>query len=462
MQTSTHAPSPEIEAVLAGHAADTHLVQFYDDDGFLFDVVARFIGDGLRKAEPCVVIATEAHCEGFLARLRALGIPADEARARGQLILLDARDTLSQFMVDGMPDWTLFKSVISPVIEQLHGARHGVRVRAYGEMVDLLWGDGSPAAAIRLEEFWNDLGRLHSFSLLCAYVMGHFRTGDDAEAFHQVCRTHSHVIPCEQYSQIASDDSRLRRISALEQRARALEHEVEQRKRVEQELLEAVRVREDFLSIAGHELRTPLTVMQLQLDSLLAQAAKEGSEPLSARINRLRKQAGRLGCLVEDLLDVSRLSAGRFTLEPQAVDLVEVVREVADRFEETARRAGCDLRVLADGPVPGSWDPLRVEQVVTNLLTNALKYGAGRPIEVTARRTRTRARLVVRDEGVGIPLRDQARIFHRFERAAASRNYGGLGLGLWIVRQLVEAHRGTVRVESEPDEGATFIVELPL
>jgi len=137
------------------------------------------------------------------------------------------------------------------------------------------------------------------------------------------------------------------------------------------------------------------------------------------------------------------------------------VLEVLDRSTEAAARAQCQLRMNLDEQVKGQWDWLRLEQVVTNLLSNALKYGGGYPVEVGVSAEEDRARLTVRDQGIGIPLKDQARIFNRLERAVSSRNYGGLGLGLWIARQIVEAHGGVIRVESEPGYGATFIVEVP-
>ncbi len=453
-------PTSEIEPVLGAAEVHHHLVQFYEDERYLFEVVARYVAEGLAKGEPTVLITSEPHREGFIAKLQTEGVDLVTARLSGRLVLLDARETLAKFMVRGMPDPDHFRMAVGGVISQV--AAGGSRVRAYGEMVDLLFRDGNPDAALRLEELWNALSGEHDFALLCGYGMQNFRSGEDARAFHEVCQKHTHVIPSEQYSEIESDDVRLRRISKLEQRAQALAHEVERRKRIEQELTQAVRIREDFLSVAGHELKTPLMAMQLQMDALQAAAAQDGSQRVLERLVRLRKQSNRLGCLVEDLLDVSRLSAGRLSLQLEETDLADVLREVVDRFEDSAARSGTHLRLLTEGSIVGQWDQVRIEQVVTNLLTNALKFGAGKPIEISAVTVRDRARLVVRDNGMGIPLRDQARIFHRFERADASRNYGGLGLGLWIVQQLVEAHSGTVRVDSEPGEGATFTVDLPL
>jgi len=141
---------------------------------------------------------------------------------------------------------------------------------------------------------------------------------------------------------------------------------------------------------------------------------------------------------------------------------LETIVEVVVRNAEPSAQAGSPLRLDAPGPVLGTWDPGRLEQIAEALLANALKYGRGRPIDVRVESDGTTARLVVRDGGIGIAPEDQARIFERFERAAPARNYGGLGLGLWIVRQVVGAHGGRIRVDSKPGEGSPFTVELPI
>jgi PAS domain S-box-containing protein len=227
-----------------------------------------------------------------------------------------------------------------------------------------------------------------------------------------------------------------------------------------------LRARDEFLSIASHELKTPLTPLQLQVQ-LLVHSLRTGGlasvppERLGAMLESAERQSKRFAALIEDLLDVSRVAAGRLELEPEAVDLAEVARGVAARFELELTRSGSSLTLALDGPVVGHWDRLRLEQVVTNLLSNAVKYGAGGPIEVRVEGEGGLARLVVRDRGIGIAAEDQGRIFGRFERAASSRHYGGLGMGLYITRQIVEAHGGSVRVASAPGAGSTFTVELP-
>ncbi len=229
---------------------------------------------------------------------------------------------------------------------------------------------------------------------------------------------------------------------------------------------ESIRARDEFLSVASHELKTPLTSMALRAQQILMLLARGPDGPrlasqLSAMLHVVNRQLQRLGLLVGELLDVSRITSGRFTLRLEEVDLAAVVRDVTDRFSEQIQTNGCTLHLESEAPVMGAWDRLRVEQIVVNLLTNALKYGANGPISVKACVEEEKARLMVEDHGIGIAKDDLARIFERFERAAPSRNFGGLGLGLYITRQIVEAHGGRIWAESQPGMGATFFVELP-
>jgi PAS domain S-box-containing protein len=224
---------------------------------------------------------------------------------------------------------------------------------------------------------------------------------------------------------------------------------------------EAVRLRDEFLSIASHELKTPLTALQLQLHSLYERVERM-DERVAAKVSRAARSSDRLADLIEALLDVSRIAAGRFELHPQDFDLSEAVREVCERLRETAAQAGCELSLKLGGSLPGTWDRLRVEQVLTNLLSNAIKYAAKAPIEVSLAQEGNAAVLVVRDSGPGIPEAALPRIFDRFERAESMRHYGGLGLGLYVVREIVKAHDGMVTVRNRPEGGACFMVRLPL
>ena len=242
--------------------------------------------------------------------------------------------------------------------------------------------------------------------------------------------------------------------------------DIHHRKVGELQLQQSIRMRDEFLSVASHELRTPLTPLNLLLQGLQRAAASQPDTPFTRLVNRNaetgRRQIQRLVRLVEDLLDVSRIAEGRIQPRLEEVDLVDIAREAVSRLEPEAATAGCALELHAPRPVVGQWDQLRMEQVVVNLVDNALKYGPGKPVRVRVETREDWAVISVRDEGIGIPPEHQARVFERFERAVSERHYGGLGLGLYISQQIVRAHGGRIRVESTPGTETTFTVELPL
>lgn len=230
----------------------------------------------------------------------------------------------------------------------------------------------------------------------------------------------------------------------------------------------AIRLRDDFVMVASHELRTPLTPLkgQLRLVDMFLQSGAISAGPRGAELMRLvhaaDQQVNRLTRLVEDMLDVARITTGEMALKRETLDLSEVIRRVVATYRAQAAVAGCDIRLSSDRPVVGRFDRARVEQVVGNLLANALKYGAGRPVGVTVSGQSGQAVVTIRDYGIGISDADQKRLFKRFERAISMEHFGGLGVGLYIARQIVEAHGGHLRLRSTAGEGATFTVELPL
>jgi two-component system CheB/CheR fusion protein len=231
------------------------------------------------------------------------------------------------------------------------------------------------------------------------------------------------------------------------------------------QLRSAIGSRDEFLSIASHELRTPLTTLALQLDGLRSMfelEADHGSrEEVRRRLDMVARQSDRLTKLVDGLLDVSRINVGALRLDLEEVDLVPLIREVTEWLSDEAKRAGCSISFTGPATAVGNLDRLRVEQSVTNLISNALKYGSGTPIDLTLKLEADGIKLAVRNRGMGIAGQDLERIFGRFERAVPSKHYGGLGLGLYITRQIVEAHGGSIAVVSQPGEGATFTVSLP-
>jgi signal transduction histidine kinase len=225
----------------------------------------------------------------------------------------------------------------------------------------------------------------------------------------------------------------------------------------------AAAAREEFLHVASHELRGPLGTLKLTVQILGRDVRNGDLEAVERRMRVLDRQAQKLVRLSDMLLDVSRITAGRVELSREPGDLAALVRDVAEGFRDEVRDGRTPIRVDARMPVPCTFDAARMEQVVSNLLSNAVKYGSGQPVRIAARLEGGRARVDVEDQGIGIAREDQERIFGRFERAVPGGRYGGLGLGLWIARQIVVAHGGRIGVDEAPgDAGAIFYFELPL
>lgn len=223
----------------------------------------------------------------------------------------------------------------------------------------------------------------------------------------------------------------------------------------------AIRLRDEFLTVASHELRTPLTTLGLQVDGILRDS-KGPAVPagLLHRARKMRAQTTRLEELVEGMLDVGTFAADKLTLCAQTLDLLSIVQDVIERFRGEATRANAPIEVRGESVI-GRWDRDRLDRLLASLLSNAIKFGRNAPIDVVVAATPEGARVVVRDQGMGIAVGDQDRIFERFERATSARHFGGLGLGLWVARQLAAAMKGSVSVESQPGAGATFTVDLP-
>jgi PAS domain S-box-containing protein len=239
--------------------------------------------------------------------------------------------------------------------------------------------------------------------------------------------------------------------------------DIHEQKKWEEEQAGAIAARDAFLSVASHELKTPVAAAVLQIQKV-KRLLDRGSDPGGVRrgVEAGESAVERLGLLVEALLDVSRIAGGSLALERAPYDLSASISTTAHRFSDQAGRMGTVLDIAVEPGVHAVGDRLRLEQVIAKLLANAIRFGAGKPVSVSLRRLGERAILLVSDRGIGIAPDDQARIFDRFERAVSVRNFGGLGLGLWIARHIVEASGGAIRVESAPDQGATFTVELPL
>lgn len=229
---------------------------------------------------------------------------------------------------------------------------------------------------------------------------------------------------------------------------------------------DAIRARDEFLSIASHELKTPLTPLKLQIQSLMrtlasGKLAEVKPERISKMLVSSERQISRLSKLVDDLLDISRINMGRLTLSIEEFDLSELLAEVVERFKDQIELSRCEVKLEALGPITVACDRFRIEQVIVNLLTNAIKYGHGKPVEISACDDNGVIKMSFKDYGIGIAQEDQRRIFDRFERAVSGNNFGGIGLGLYIVTQILTAHNGRVTVESKLGAGSNFMVEFP-
>jgi two-component system, chemotaxis family, CheB/CheR fusion protein len=236
---------------------------------------------------------------------------------------------------------------------------------------------------------------------------------------------------------------------------------------VREQLEQAIRARDEFLSVASHELKTPLTSLQMQAQLRERNVLK--GDPQAFSFEKLRKmfegdkkQIYRITRLIDDMLDVTRIVLRKLTLRREEANLGDIVKDVADSFHAQFAATNSVLHVNIEDNLIGLFDRFRMEQVVTNLLNNALKYGKDKPVHISLRHNDDYAILVIRDEGIGIDEKDKERIFHQFERAVGTNIASGLGLGLYIAKQLVEGHGGSIRVESTLNQGASFIVELPL
>ncbi|PTQ67264.1 hybrid sensor histidine kinase/response regulator [Pseudomonas sp. GV071] len=256
-------------------------------------------------------------------------------------------------------------------------------------------------------------------------------------------------------------------VIALEKSRKEQEILLSELRAAQNDLQHAVRMRDDFMSIVSHELRTPLNglVLETQLRKLRLNKGDTSAftpDKLKAMTERDERQINSLVRLIEDMLDVSRIRTGKLSIRPTRFDLAALVGRVLENYSAQIAAAGCEVTLSAAEPVTGLWDEFRIEQVVVNLLTNALRYGAKKPVDLRVRATPEGACIEVQDHGIGISVPDLARIFQQFERVSSNEVTQGLGLGLYITEQIVASHQGTIEVESHPGQGSLFRVYLPL
>jgi signal transduction histidine kinase len=258
-----------------------------------------------------------------------------------------------------------------------------------------------------------------------------------------------------------------RQVQALETSRLAQEALLQELQISQAELQASIRMRDDFMSMVAHELRTPLNTLFLEAQLRKMQLDRGridlfNAEYLQTMVARDKRQAQAMMRLIDDMMDVSRIRSNRLSIRPEEVDLPALLARVVDNLSNQALAAGSTITLHADVPITALWDEFRIEQVVINLLTNALRYGEGKPVAVSLSLLPQGACISVQDQGRGISASDQQRIFEQFERIASDDGTGGLGLGLYITRQLVQAHGGSISVQSTPGEGSVFSITLPL
>jgi len=429
------------------HGSFDHAVQFYENELFLYQLVSDFLAGGLRAGESALVVATDAHRRGIAEALSDLGFDS------APVTYLDAQETLDTFMAGDQPVGERFHEQVGGMIAKL--SADGARVRAYGEMVDVLWRGGNIQAAIQLEGLWNELASSYRFSLLCAYPMANFYKESDTMYFEDVCGRHTRVAP-----------------AFLQQRSQALENEIQRRQKLERELREALiaaqeanRTKDEFLATLSHELRTPLTAMLGWARMLTLGGLDEETRRVACET--IERSARTQATLIDDLLDLSRVVTGKLTLQSELVDLVSIVENAmrTQRLAAEAKNVSVDVQ-LGDERLVVNGDPTRLQQIVWNLVSNAIKFSdAGDHVGLELDRDDDHVRVVVRDEGRGISADFLPHVFEPFRQADGqnTRKHTGLGLGLAIVKYLTELHGGSVSAYSAgPGHGATFTVTLPL
>lgn len=429
---------------------DSHAVCFYEAEEFLVRSLTDFVEPSWRDGGVAVVVATEAHRHATEAALDERGHGLDDLRGRGQLVLLDAADLLAGFYDAGNFHAAGAKRMLGAVLAS--AARRGGQVRVFGEMVALLWDGGDIAAAIRLEQVWNELAEEHPFALLCGYPMTAMEGRDGPDLLRRVCDHHSLVVPAESYTD-QDDARRMAVVVELQWAARMAGHHP----LVEPGSADADR----FLALAAHDLQAPVAVVRGVADLLEADRGRLAADEVEDLLERLSRNAARLGRFAADVLTATQLRSAGFDIHAGRVALPELVSDaVADEIATTGRAIDVDCPTA----VPEvEADTHRQRQILSNLLSNATKFSPpDTPVRVTVTARPDHVRVAVRDEGYGIPAQHVPTLFEPFVRLEGERGPSGTGLGLYIVRLLVEAQGGAVEVDSTPGQGSTFSYTVPI
>ena len=405
-----HSPQPTSSSEAAGDDR-RHAVHFYERDEELASKVAQFVAEGLRAGEAAIVVASEGHRQLYIDRLRALNIDIETALAAGTLTILDAAETLKTLMVGDRPDAERFNRVAGSRIEALctRGGRW-TKVRAFGEMVDLLWRGGNRAAALALEELWNELVARYPVDLLCAYALPGFYDGP--HPMEQVCAGHSEVSTAVAVGNAVAPETggavatQMRALAAeiahrkqveqmlrgavreLRQAEKAERERAERNDRLVQELSDTVRVNELFMGVLAHDLRAPLAAIMTAAQLMKIRDTSDSRRNAKA-LGRLLNSGERMSRMIEQLLDFTRLRVGGgIALETKKGDIATLARQVVDELEGSYPELPRGDH--ARGRHGGAWDADRLSQVLSNLVANALSARRSRRPAFASRRRATR------------------------------------------------------------------------
>ena len=466
------------EAAASAKDRRDHAVQFYEDDAFLVNMIAQFAANGIALGEPVILIATRAHGDALLAELRARQFNVDNDIKNGHLRVIDAGETLESVMdrgQHGMPNEERFQSVLEDIVPRTPPrGRRGIR--AYGEMVDVLWNQGNVPAALRLEELWNEAAESRQLSLLCGYAMARFPNAEHTKAIEEICRLHTHVLPTERFIERDAAGRRME-IVLLQQRARALETELARRKTLDSRLRRTARLarrardvaqqanlaKSQFLAVMSHELRTPLNAIGGYAELLEMGIHGHVNDDQRDSLERIQRNQRHLLTLINHVLDYAKLETRSFRFEIADVAVVDALRavealtlpQIAAKGLRYAQSGARELMVRAD--------PDKLHQIVLNLLTNATKFTNDGEIVVECLADDVTAYIHVRDTGIGIPAERLGAIFDPFVQLDNdyTRKAEGIGLGLAISRELARGMNGSLSVESTVGQGTTFTLALP-
>lgn len=454
----------------AHHRHSPHVVQFYSEDSFLLDELGDFIGSALEAGDAAIVIATAAHRDGLAERLHARGLDARQAAHEGRYIVLDAGDTLSRFMIEGYPNAAHFAELMGAYVGQ---ARQSARsensaVTAFGEMVALLWNEGKADAAIRLEQWWNELAKTHAFDLRCAYSMKGFSRGDDRESFRKLCECHSDVIPAEGYSSLHTAADQHREIAQLQQKEESraalqrmkeeLDREIAERIAAEDKLRESER---SLHQLSGHLLRMQdeeRRRLGRELHDSFGQylaALKMGLDWLDRSLpsgdGQAKKHVADCARLLNQSLTEMRTMS--YLLYPPMLEEIGLRAAIPWYLEGFTKRSGIQTSLDISNAcerMPRDVE-LAIFRILQESLTNVHRHSGSKQADIRIHCDPARVTLEVQDNGKGIP-EDLLQ--------PAKDSLGPLGVGLRGMNERVNQLGGTLELRSTP-EGTTVVATIP-